>query len=268
MTTVVPQTTASPVVLEARSIRRSFGANVAIANASMDLRQAEVMGLVGDNGAGKSTFLKILSGAIPADGGEIAIDGAAVDLRKPADALAAGIETVYQDLALVDTMDAAQNVYLGREMERQGPARWLGFLNDRAMRRRVRELVDDLGVNIPSLRAPVRGMSGGQRQSLAIARAVLWGKRVVILDEPTAALGVRETAHVLDLIRRLRDRGVSVIIVSHNMQQLREVADRVTIMRLGHTIATRDIASTSVEDLVGLITGAVRPDEVDRSRIA
>ena len=249
-------------VLEARGIRRSFGANVAVADASISVRKAEVMGLVGDNGAGKSTFLKILSGAIAADAGQISIDGQDVELRRPSDALAAGIETVYQDLALVDTMDAAQNVYLGRELGAAGLGRLFGFLGDRRMRQEVRSLVDDLGVNIPSLRTPVRGMSGGQRQSLAIARAVLWGRRVVILDEPTAALGVRETGHVLDLIRRLRERGISVIIVSHNMQQLREVADRVTIMRLGRTVATRAIASTSVEDLVGLITGAVNPEDV------
>ena len=170
---------------------------------------------------------------------------------------------MYQDLALVDTMDAAQNVFLGREQLAGGPVvRGIRFVNDRAMRRQVRELIADLGVNIPDVRVPVKSMSGGQRQSLAIARAVLWGRRVVILDEPTAALGVRETAHVLDLIRRLRERGVAVVIVSHNMQQLREVADRVTVMRLGRTIATRDIAKTSAEQLVGLITGAIDPSEL------
>ena len=254
--------TGPAVVLEARNIRRTFDAVVALADASIAVREAEVMGLVGDNGAGKSTFLKVLSGALIPDSGHIAIDGRPVDLHKPADALAGGIETVYQDLALVDTMDAAQNVFLGREeLAGAGALRGLRFVNDRAMRRQVRELIADLGVNIPDVRASVKSMSGGQRQSLAIARAVLWGRRVVILDEPTAALGVRETAHVLELIRRLRDRGVAVVIVSHNMQQLREVADRVTIMRLGRTIATRDIATTSAEDLVGLITGAIAPND-------
>ncbi|THG29331.1 ATP-binding cassette domain-containing protein [Naasia lichenicola] len=260
-TSAASPATANGYVLEAAGIRKAFGANVAISNASMNLREAEVMGLVGDNGAGKSTFLKILSGSQPADEGTITIEGKRVELRTPADALAAGIETVYQDLALVDTMDAAQNVFLGRERSAAGLAGLFGFVSDRKMRAEVGELVKDLGVNIPSLRATVRSMSGGQRQSLAIARAVLWGRRIVILDEPTAALGVRETAHVLDLIRRLRDRGISVIVVSHNMQQLREVADRVTVMRLGRTVTTRDIASTSVEDLIGLITGAVIPDE-------
>ena len=162
-------------------------------------------------------------------------------MRRAQDAMEAGIETVYQDLALVDTMSAYQNVYLGREPLAKSPLlRLFNLVDDRTMRRRSREVLDALAVKIPSINVSVKGMSGGQRQCLAIARAILWGRRIVILDEPTAALGVRETAQVLDVIRDLRKHDVSVIVVSHNMQQLMEVADRITVMRLGRTIATRD----------------------------
>ncbi|GAA2237771.1 ATP-binding cassette domain-containing protein [Herbiconiux moechotypicola] len=251
------------IALDARHITRRYGAVVALADASMQLRRGEVMGLVGDNGAGKSTFLKILSGAVVADGGSIAVDGKPVTFRRPSDALEAGIETVYQDLALVDTMSAVQNVYLGREDLSSNPfLRLLNVVNDRGMRKRSREVLAELGVGIQSVNVSVKGMSGGQRQCLAIARALLWGRRIVILDEPTAALGVRESAQVLDLIGRLRDHGVSVILVSHNMQQLVTVADRITVMRLGRTIATRNVADVTPEIVVGLITGAL-PADVD-----
>lgn len=250
--------------LRATSIRKTYGAVTALEHASFDLRPGEVHGLVGDNGAGKSTLLKILSGAVMPDSGTISMDDNALNLRRPHDALEAGIETVYQDLALVDTMTAYQNVFLGREeMAKPSLMRAFNLVNDRAMRRQAEEVLVDLGVKIPSVNVTVKGMSGGQRQCLAIARAVLWGNRVVILDEPTAALGVRESQQVLELIRRLRDKGVSVIVVSHNMAQLISVADRVTVMRLGRTIATREIAGTTPEDLVGLITGAVAPTEAD-----
>jgi ABC-type sugar transport system ATPase subunit len=248
-------------VLEARHIRRSFGAVVALADASLALRRHEVHGLVGDNGAGKSTFLKILSGVLAPDAGELLIDGRQVALRRAQDAMDAGIETVYQDLALVDTMTAYQNVYLGREELARNPlARFLNLVDDRRMRSRAREVLDALAVKIPSIDVTVRGMSGGQRQCLAIARAVLWGRRIVILDEPTAALGVRETEQVLEVIRDLRRHEVSVIVVSHNMQQLMSVADRITVMRLGRTIATRVVQDTAPAEIVGLITGAIAGD--------
>jgi ABC-type sugar transport system ATPase subunit len=249
------------VALQAGSISRRYGAVVALADASMTLRRGEVMGLVGDNGAGKSTFLKVLSGAVVPDGGEMVVGGSPVSFRRPSDALEAGIETVYQDLALVDTMSAVQNVYLGREELSKNPfLRLLNVVNDGGMRKRSREVLSELGVGIQSVNVSVKGMSGGQRQCLAIARALLWGRQIVILDEPTAALGVRESAQVLELIGRLRDHGVSVILVSHNMQQLVQVADRVTVMRLGRTIATRDVADVTPEGIVGLITGAVPAD--------
>jgi ABC-type sugar transport system ATPase subunit len=255
-------------VFEARHVQRHFGAVVALADASVSLNHREVLGLVGDNGAGKSTLLKILSGVLAANGGEIFLEGKEIKLRKAQDALEAGIETVYQDLALVDTMSAYQNVYLGREqLAKSWPLRMLDLVDDRAMRRRAREVLDALSVKIPSINVTVKGMSGGQRQCLAIARALLWGRRIVILDEPTAALGVRETGQVLDVIRDLRKHDVSVIVVSHNMQQLMEVADRITVMRLGRTVATRVVKQTSVSEIVGLITGAIGADPQEETRI-
>ena len=256
-------------MLEARHITRNFGAVVALADAPLQLNRNEVLGLVGDNGAGKSTLLKILSGILSASGGEIYIDSRQVHLRRAQDALDAGIETVYQDLALVDTMSAYQNIYLGREELSKNPiARFFNLVDDRQMRAKAREVLNSLKVKVPSINVSVRGMSGGQRQCLAIARALLWGRRIVILDEPTAALGVRETEQVLEVIRDLRKHNVSVIIVSHNMQQMMSVADRITVMRLGRTIATRVVKDTQVSEIVGLITGAIAGDmpteEADR----
>jgi ABC-type sugar transport system ATPase subunit len=260
--------TVAETVLEARGITRHFGAVTALADASLALRRHEVLGLVGDNGAGKSTLLKILSGVLPADSGQIFLEGREVRLRRPHDALEAGIETVYQDLALVDTMSAYQNVYLGREeLARPWPLRLLDLVDDRAMRKRSREVLDALAVKVPSIDVSVKGMSGGQRQCLAIARAILWGRRIVILDEPTAALGVRESRQVLDVIKDLSNHNVSVIVVSHNMQQLMEVADRITVMRLGRTVATRVVRETTAEEIVGLITGAIGADVEEESRL-
>ncbi|MDC9822718.1 ATP-binding cassette domain-containing protein [Devosia sp. ZB163] len=252
---------AAAPVLEARNIARHFGAVTALADASLQLYPREVVGLVGDNGAGKSTLLKILSGIVAPSAGEIVIDGRPVVLKRAQDAMDAGIETVYQDLALVDTMSAYQNVYLGREELSANPLkRFFNLVDDRRMRERAREVLDALQVKIPSINVSVKGMSGGQRQCLAIARALLWGRRIVILDEPTAALGVRETGQVLEVIRDLRKHDVSVIIVSHNMQQLMSVADRITVMRLGRSIATRTVKDTEVNEIVGLITGAIPGD--------
>jgi ABC-type sugar transport system ATPase subunit len=242
-------------------ITKRFGAVVALRDAAVSLGQGEVLAIVGDNGAGKSTLMKVFSGVIRPDEGHVCLDGNEVDLRRPGDALDAGIETVYQDLALVDTMTAFQNIYLGRE--KLSTPWWLRAFNlvdDRAMKARAREILRDLKVKIPNVNASVKRMSGGQRQGLAIARAVLWGRRIVILDEPTAALGVQESRQVLDLISRLKSHDVSVIVVSHNMQQVVDVADRVTVMRLGRTVASRVVGETTVEEIVGLITGAIPGD--------
>jgi ABC-type sugar transport system ATPase subunit len=248
-------------LLAAEHITRRFGGVVALADASLSVHRGEIVGLVGDNGAGKSTFLKVLAGAVQPDSGQLWMQGQGVSFSRPSDALAVGIETVYQDLALVDTMNAVQNVYLGREMLADSWwGRSINMVSGRAMARRCREVLDQLGVKVPSLKTPVGSMSGGQRQCLAIARTILWGNKIAILDEPTAALGVRESGQVLDLIGRLRDRGTGVIVVSHNMQQLMAVADRVTVMRLGRTVASRVIAGTKAEELVGLITGAMPGD--------
>ena len=255
-------------VLEARHITRHFSAVTALADASLALERNEVLGLVGDNGAGKSTLLKILSGVLPADSGQIFLEAREVHFRRPHDALEAGIETVYQDLALVDTMSAYQNVYLGREeLARPWLLRILDLVDDRVMRKRSREVLDALAVKVPSIDVSVKGMSGGQRQCLAIARAILWGRRIVILDEPTAALGVRESRQVLDVIKDLRKHDVSVIVVSHNMQQLMDVADRITVMRLGRTVATRVVKETTVEEIIGLITGAIGADADEETRL-
>jgi ABC-type sugar transport system ATPase subunit len=248
-------------VLEARHIARRFGAVTALSDASIALNRHEILGLVGDNGAGKSTLLKILSGVLDANAGQLLLEGRQIQIARPQDAMDAGIETVYQDLALVDTMSAYQNVYLGREeLAKPWLLRMLNLVDDRAMRKRAREVLAALAVKIPSINGNVKSMSGGQRQCLAIARALLWGRRIVILDEPTAALGVRESAQVLDVIRDLRNHDVSVVVVSHNMQQLMEVADRITVMRLGRTIATRTVKQTQASEIVGLITGAISGD--------
>jgi ABC-type sugar transport system ATPase subunit len=249
-------------VLAAEHISRSFGAVAALRDASISIEEGQILGLVGDNGAGKSTLIKVLAGVVTPDSGRITLDGTDLTHKGPQDALNSGIETVYQDLALVDTMAAYQNVYMGREVLARSPfLRVFNKVDDRAMRKGARDVLDDLGVKIPSVNANVKLMSGGQRQCLAIARAVLWGRRIVILDEPTAALGVHESEQVLDLVSRLRERRVSVILVTHNMQHLMQVADRVTVMRLGRTIAYRSIKNTTVEEIVGLITGALPPDE-------
>lgn len=249
-------------VLSAQHVTKRYGAVVALSDASISVQKGEVLGLVGDNGAGKSTLIKVLSGVVHPDAGEVHLDGDQVTLRSPNDALEAGIETVYQDLALVDTMSAFQNVYLGREqLAKPWYLRVLNLVNDRHMRDQAREVLANLKVKVPNVNASVKGMSGGQRQGLAIARAVLWGRRIVILDEPTAALGVQESRQVLDLVTRLREHDVSVIMVSHNMEHVTEVADRVTVMRLGKTVTTRTVADTAVEEIVGLITGAIsEPD--------
>ena len=252
---------ANKPIFEAKNFHHNFGAVVALQGASLSLNRREVMGLVGDNGAGKSTLLKILSGIISAKSGEVHLDGKLLNLRTAQDAMDAGIETVYQDLALVDSMSAFQNVYLGREELSSNPiSQFFRLVDDKKMREGSKKVLESLAVKIPSVNGNVKSMSGGQRQCLAIARALMWDRRIVILDEPTAALGVKETEQVLDVIRDLRSHNVSVIIVSHNMQHIMAVADKVTVMRLGRTIATRNVKETEVSEIVGLITGAIPGD--------
>jgi ABC-type sugar transport system ATPase subunit len=212
--------------------------------------------IVGDNGAGKSTFIKILSGALAPSGGELLLEGKPVVLTSPQDARDRGIETVYQDLALAPALDVAANLFLGRELRMPGILGWLGFLDDRQMRERARQEIDDLHVGLSSVEQPVFTLSGGQRQAIAVARATAWGKRIVIMDEPTAALGVRESAMVLALIARIARAGVAVIMISHSMPEVFEVADRITILRLGRTVRRMRRTETSMTDVVAFMTGA------------
>jgi D-xylose transport system ATP-binding protein len=241
---------AAPPVLALRGIRKRFGSVQALRGADLEVHAGEVVALVGDNGAGKSTLIKVISGVAPADEGTIEWEGRPVELRRPHDAQELGIATVYQDLALCDNLDVAGNLFLGRELTARGA------LDEIEMERRARELLQTLGVRIPNVRAVVASLSGGQRQAVAIARSLLGEPRVVLLDEPTAALGVEQTAHVLELIARLRERGLGVIVISHNMADVLAVADRVTVLRLGRNNGIFRVGQVTREELVAAITGA------------
>ncbi|MCM3662185.1 ATP-binding cassette domain-containing protein [Georgenia satyanarayanai] len=244
-------------VLEARALSKSFGHVRAMSGADFELRAGEVLAVVGDNGAGKSTLIKALSGAVVPDSGEIRMNGEPVTFRSPLEARQRGIETVYQDLAVAPALDIASNLFLGRELRRPGLAGTLfRVLDGGAMRTEAKRQLDALGVRIPDVRQPVETLSGGQRQSVAVARAAAFGTRLVIMDEPTAALGVRESGMVLDLIRRIRDRGLPVVLISHNMPQVFEIADRIHIHRLGRRAAVVRPAESSMREVVEIMTGA------------
>jgi simple sugar transport system ATP-binding protein len=246
-----------PPLLEARDVQKHFGRVVALREVDFTLRPNEVHALVGDNGAGKSTLIKIISGVYQADAGEILIDGRTVTIANPREARELGIETVYQDLALADQLDASANLFLGRELLRRPPLSWFGFLDKKAMRRRAQEEMRRLKIGIKSVDQEVLSLSGGQRQAVAVARAIAWGTRIVIMDEPTAALGVRESSMVLELIKEVRSQGIAVIMVSHNLPEVFAVADRITVLRNGKTIVNLATSETSLEDVVGMMTGAV-----------
>jgi simple sugar transport system ATP-binding protein len=246
-----------PPLLEARNVQKHFGRVVALREANFTLRPNEVHAIVGDNGAGKSTLIKIISGVYQADAGEVAIDGRPVTIANPREARELGIETVYQDLALADQLDASSNLFLGREQLRPPPLSWFGFLDKKSMRNRAQEEMRRLKIGIQSVDEPVLSLSGGQRQAVAVARAIAWGTRIVIMDEPTAALGVRESSMVLELIKEVRSQGLAVIMVSHNLPEVFAVADRITVLRLGRTIVSLDTSETSLEDVVGMMTGAL-----------
>lgn len=244
-------------ILEARGLTRSFGAVKALDGVDFDLNAGEVVALIGDNGAGKSTLVKALSGNLALDSGEILYAGGHVDLSSPSAASQLGIETVYQDLALAPHLNPVQNMFLGRELPRPGLLGKFGFLDNPTMRLRSKQAFDDLGATVRSYSDPIGSMSGGQRQAVAIARAVAWAKGVVFLDEPTAALGVVQTRNVLDTIRRVRDKGVGVVFITHSMPHVIDVADRVQVLRLGRRVATYQANKTSMEELVGAMTGAI-----------
>jgi simple sugar transport system ATP-binding protein len=244
-------------ILEARGIVKDFGRVRALRGADFTVYPAEVVALVGDNGAGKSTLVKCLAGVEHPDAGEIAFEGSPVVLNTPTQARELGIETVYQDLALAADLDPAANLFLGREATRGGLLGKLGFLDKAEMHRRANDAFDSLGVGLQDSSAPVANMSGGQRQGVAVSRAVTWASKVVFMDEPTAALGVVQTRHVLDLIRRVRERGLSVVLISHNLPEVFAVADRIEVLRLGERVAQYQRGDVSMEDIVGAMTGAI-----------
>ena len=246
--------------LEARNLVKRYGQVLALGGANFTAFPGEVTALIGDNGAGKSTLVKCLSGAIRPDSGQIFVEGQPVALASPLDARRHGIETVYQDLALAPDLDAAANLHLGRELYR---VRALHILNKPEMRRRAVAAFKDLGVELPDVNAPVASLSGGQRQSVAVARAVAYASKIIFMDEPTAALGVVQRERVLDNIKRVRDRGIAVVLISHNMPEVLAVADRVEVLRMGRRVARFRAADTNVEQLVGAMTGALTTEDED-----
>ncbi|MCF6122389.1 sugar ABC transporter ATP-binding protein [Mesorhizobium sp. M7A.F.Ca.CA.001.07.2.1] len=243
--------------LVARNIAKRFGALTALANVDLEIRSGEVLALLGDNGAGKSTFIKILAGAHPPSGGELVIEGNPVAFHSPKDAAASGIATIFQELALSENLSIAENVFLGRELKRS--IFGIPFLKRKEMRQRVDGLLKELDAHISDPEAPVGSLSGGQRQAVAICRALNLNARLVIMDEPTAALAVAETRKVLALTRRLAARGCAVVLISHNISEVFEVADRIVVFRRGRKVAERLAADTDHEEVVSLITGA-HPD--------
>ncbi len=241
-------------LLELRGVSKNFGSVQALTDVDFDVRAGEVMALVGDNGAGKSTLIKCVSGIHVADGGQIFFDGKPVTINSPKDSAALGIEVVYQDLALCDNLDVVQNMYLGREAHDV-----FQRLKEPEMERRTAETMKGLSVTtIRSIRQPVATLSGGQRQSVAVARAVMWNSRLVILDEPTAALGVAQTEQVLALVARLAEQGLAVVLISHNLHDIFAVADRITVLRLGRNIAIYHRRETTQQEVVGAITAGVQ----------
>jgi D-xylose transport system ATP-binding protein len=244
-------------VLELRGISKSFGSVEALSDVDLEVRQGEVMALVGDNGAGKSTLIKSIAGIHSVDSGEILFEGQPVSISGPKDAAKLGIEVVYQDLALCDNLDVVQNMYLGREAHNT-----LQILNEPVMEQKTAATLKSLAVTtIRSIRQPVATLSGGQRQSVAVARAVMWNSKLVILDEPTAALGVAQTEQVLSLVKRLGEQGLSVILISHNLHDIFAVADRITVLRLGRNAGLFERVKTTQEEVVHAIT-AGKPTKV------
>lgn len=251
-----------PVVLEARGLVKHYGHVIALDGTDFELRAAEILAVIGDNGAGKSSLIKALAGALIPDAGEIRLDGKPVHFRNPLDARRAGIETVYQDLAVAPAMSIAENLYLGRELRRSGVAGTVFRMLDR--RRMLRESaahLDALKISVRSMTQPVETLSGGQRQGIAVARSAAFARHVVIMDEPTAALGVKESGMVLELIRNVRDRGLAVVLISHDMPHVFEIADRIHVQRLGKRVAVLDPARISMSDTVAVMTGALAPPE-------
>ena len=250
------------IVLEARNIVKRYGHVTALDGANFELRAGEVLAVIGDNGAGKSTMVKVLCGAVIPDEGEVLLDGVPVHFQSPLDPRKRGIETVYQDLAVAPALDIATNLFLGREVRCRGIlGSWFRMLDKRRMKREAQKEMAELKFHLPSIDSAVEDLSGGQRQGVAVARAAIFGRRLVIMDEPTAALGVRESGEVLNLIRTIRNRGLPVLLISHNMPHVFEIADRIHIMRLGRRVALTTPQEHTMGEVVAIMTGAMPGNE-------
>ena len=262
--------TAPPPVLSARGLVKRFGRVVALDHSDFDLHASQILAVIGDNGAGKTTLIKALSGALRPDGGTIYLQGRAAEFHSPLDARASGIETVYQNLALSPALPIADNMFLGREWRKRGMlGRWLRKIDREGMEQHAHAKLQELGLlTIKSIKQPVETLSGGQRQGVAVARAVTFGSKVIIMDEPTAALGAREAAKVLELIRDVKARGLPIVLISHNMPHVFEVADRIHIHRLGRRLCVIDPADHAMADAVSFMTGAKPPPPETRSPAA
>ena len=260
---------AAPLVMEARNLVKKYGSVIAMNGADFELRPGEILAVIGDNGAGKSSLIKALSGATIPDSGEIFLDGQQIHFKSPIDARRNGIETVYQDLAVAPAMTIAENLFLGREILKPGPlGRLFRLLDKKKMHDEATRHMQGLQFAIKSMRQPVETLSGGQRQGVAVARSAAFARHVVIMDEPTAALGVREGNMVLDLIRKVRDSGLPVILISHNMPHVFEVADRIHVHRMGKRAALLNPKVVSMADTVSVMTGAIRPEDLSAEMLA
>ena len=257
------------LVMQAKGLVKRYGQVTALDGADFELRAGEILAVIGDNGAGKSSLIKALSGATIPDAGEIQLDGKSIHFKSPMDARRVGIETVYQDLAVAPAMSIAENLFLGRELRREGfLGNWLRMLDKKKMLEISIARMNDLKVGIRSMTQAVETLSGGQRQCVAVARAAAFAEHVVILDEPTAALGVKEGNMVLELIRRVRDKGLPVILISHNMPHVFEIADRIHVARLGKRAAILNPKKISMSDTVAVMTGAMAPEQIPAECLA
>jgi fructose transport system ATP-binding protein len=243
-------------LIQARGLTKYYGTIVASEDVDFELGHGEIVAIVGDNGAGKSTLVKMISGAVTPDAGEILVDGELATIRNPIEARSYGIETIYQDLAMPPNLDVVTNLYLGRERRRAGPLGLLGLIDRKGMREEARDHLAGLKINIPKLSGTaVESLSGGQRQSVAIARAIVWASKVLIMDEPTAALGVKQSAAVLDIVKEIRQRGISVVIISHILPHVLELADRIVVMRHGRKVADLPAGELDEHKLIEMIIG-------------
>jgi ABC-type sugar transport system ATPase subunit len=247
----------SEPVLSVRNLTKRFGGLTAVRSVSLDVRRGEVVGLLGDNGAGKSTLIKCVSGVYAADEGEIRLDGQLVRFTRPIDARSHGVETIYQDLALANNLDVPANIFLGRELKKRHLGGLVRTLDERSMLRESHAALDELEIHFPTLTQPIESLSGGQRQAVAIARAVYWDARLMIMDEPTNNLGVPEQQKVLELIRKLRDQGTPVVLITHTLPDVFAVCDRIVVMHRGRKVTDKPIADTDTGELVHYMVGAL-----------